>query len=60
MTDPSRSLLRMVLARVTVPGLRAAGDVAGLALLVAGAWVWHLGLAVAGLAVLLLVARSDR
>lgn len=60
MTQPNRALVATILARVTVPGLRLAGDVAGLGLLVAGAWLWHLGLAVAGLAVLVLAARGDR
>lgn len=60
MTDrsPNRAILTALLARITVPGLRAAGDVAGLALLVAAAWLWHAGLAAAGVALLVLAART--
>lgn len=60
MTPPNRALLATLLARVTVPSLRLAGDVAGLAALVAGAWLWHAGLGALGVALLVLAARGDR
>lgn len=60
MTSPNRALLASLAARVTVPALRLAGDVAGLACLVAGAWLWHAGLAALGVALLVLAARGDR
>jgi hypothetical protein len=60
MTTPNRALLASLAARLTVPGLRLAGDVAGLACLVAAAWIWHAGLGALGLALLVLAARNDR
>jgi hypothetical protein len=60
MSDRStnRAVLTALLARVTEPGLRAAADVAGLAALVAAAWLWHAGLAALGVALLVLAARA--
>ncbi len=60
MTPPNRALLTQLAAKVTVPGLRLGGDVAGLACLVAAAWLWHAGLAALGVALLVLAARGDR
>jgi hypothetical protein len=61
MTDPrlpARPILAAILGRVTVPGLRATADVAGLASLVAAAWLWHAGWAALGVALLVLAARG--
>lgn len=55
---PARPVLAAVLGAITERGLRAAGDVAGLAALVAAAWMWHAGLAALGVALLVLAARG--
>lgn len=62
MTDesPNHSVLRAAIGRATPAGLRLAGDVLGLALLVVAAFAWSIGFAVAGFAVLVLAARGDR